>query len=183
MLTLIYLLDANVLIDANRDYYPLSRVPEFWDWLVYQGKSGHVKMPIEIYEEIKEGNDDLAEWICQDEVKEALLLDEEVEPAVVSDVIDDGYAPDLTDDQVESIGRDPFLIAHALHRSEERSVVTTEVSKPNRQRQNRKLPDVCEDFGVKSFNTFEFIRALDFNTDWKDSQEIPTRRYNSTRKL
>ena len=30
---LLYLLDANVLIDAHRDYYPLGRVPEFWDGL------------------------------------------------------------------------------------------------------------------------------------------------------
>ena len=31
--SVLYLLDANVLIDANRDYYPIHRVPEFWDWL------------------------------------------------------------------------------------------------------------------------------------------------------
>ena len=31
---MLYLLDANVFIDANRDYYPLDRFPEFWDWLV-----------------------------------------------------------------------------------------------------------------------------------------------------
>lgn len=163
---MIYLLDANVLIDANRDYYPISRVPEFWDWLVHCGEQGRVKIPVEIYEEIKEGNDDLAELFKQKEVKEALLLDEEVVVPVVSAVIDKGYAADLTDDEVEKIGRDPFLVAHALHRSEERCVVTTEVSKPKKQRANRKLPDVCTDFGVKSFNTFEFIRGLNFRTDW-----------------
>ena len=45
---MLYLLDANVLIDANRDYYPLDRVPEFWDWLVHVGKSGSVKMRISL---------------------------------------------------------------------------------------------------------------------------------------
>ena len=30
---LLYLLDANVLITANRDYYSVKRVPEFWAWL------------------------------------------------------------------------------------------------------------------------------------------------------
>ena len=35
-----YLLDANVLIDADRDYYPLGRVPEFWDWLLHQSEHG-----------------------------------------------------------------------------------------------------------------------------------------------
>ena len=27
---MLYLLDANVLIDASRYYYPIQRVPEFW---------------------------------------------------------------------------------------------------------------------------------------------------------
>ncbi len=31
---MLYLLDANVLIDADRDYYPIDRVPEFWDWIL-----------------------------------------------------------------------------------------------------------------------------------------------------
>lgn len=74
---MIYLLDANVLIDANRDYYATDRVPEFWDWLVHHGQADSVKMPIEIYEEIKDGNDQLALWTKDDGVETALLL---VEP-------------------------------------------------------------------------------------------------------
>jgi len=62
----LYLLDANVLIDANRDYYHLGRVSEFWEWLIHVGTEGLVKLPREVYEEIKDGNDDLAEWIKQD---------------------------------------------------------------------------------------------------------------------
>jgi hypothetical protein len=27
---MLYLLDANALIDAHRDYYRIGRVPEFW---------------------------------------------------------------------------------------------------------------------------------------------------------
>lgn len=59
---MLYLLDANVLIDANRDYYPLGRVDEFWEWLIHHGEQGNIKIPIEIYEELKAGkraeNDD-----------------------------------------------------------------------------------------------------------------------------
>ena len=60
---MLYLLDANVLIDAARDYYPLEMVPEFWDWLVHHGAISNVKMPLEIYEEICDGNDRLADWL------------------------------------------------------------------------------------------------------------------------
>ena len=49
---MLYLLDANVLIDANRDYYPIARVPEFWDWLLEMGRLGRIRIPLEIYEEV-----------------------------------------------------------------------------------------------------------------------------------
>jgi hypothetical protein len=51
-MSVLYLLDANVLIDANRDYYPIARVPEFWDWLLEMGRLGRIKIPLEIYEEV-----------------------------------------------------------------------------------------------------------------------------------
>lgn len=163
---MLFFLDANVLIDANRDYYPIERVPEFWDWLVHHGEQGNVKIPLEVYEEMKDGNDNLAAWSKEPNVKSALLLDEEVDVDLVSKAINDGYAPDLTDDEVEKIGRDPFLVAYGLADLGQRCVVTTEVSKPRRSRANRHLPDVCADFGVPCRNTFQFVQDLDFSTSW-----------------
>ena len=163
---MLYLLDANVLIDANRDYYHLGRVSEFWEWLIHVGTEGLVKLPREVYEEIKDGNDDLAEWIKQPEVKDALLLDAAAEPTLVSRVVEEGYAPDLTDDELEKVGRDPFLIAYTLSDPTAHCVVTTEVSKPRRRRANRHIPDVCKDVGIRCCDTFGFIRELDFRTDW-----------------
>ena len=55
---MLYLLDANVLIDANRDYYPLGRVPEFWEWLVDRASRHQVKIPLDMYEEILAGGED-----------------------------------------------------------------------------------------------------------------------------
>ena len=109
---MLYLIDANVLIDANRDYYPTDRVPEFWDWLVAMGRRGRVKVPLEIYEEIIAGNDALVDWLKDN--KNAMLLDESVSADLVANVVDRGYANDLTDDELEIMGRDPFLIAYAL---------------------------------------------------------------------
>ena len=87
---MLYLLDANVLIDANRDYYPLGRVPEFWDWLIDRAASRQVKA--------------------------------------------------------------------------RRTVVTTEVSRPKKQRANRHIPNVCDALGVLHCNTYDLIRELDFTT-------------------
>jgi hypothetical protein len=43
-------------------------------------------------------------------------LHETVDITLVQNVVNNGYAPDLTDVEVEAIGRDPFLIAYALAR-------------------------------------------------------------------
>ena len=160
---MLYLLDANVLIDANRDYYSLGRVPEFWGWLVDRAIEQQVRIPLEMYEEILAGkDDDLTRWLNDN--RDALLLDENVDETLVARVTDSGYAPDLSEEEVELIGRDPFLIAYALDNPAQRIVVTTEVSKPKKQRANRHIPDVCADLGVLCCNTYQFIKALDFTT-------------------
>ena len=55
---MLYLLDANVLITAHNKYYDIEQVPEFWQWLRYQGETGNVKLPLEIVEEITGGRED-----------------------------------------------------------------------------------------------------------------------------
>lgn len=164
---MLFLTDANVLIDADRDYYPLGRVPEFWDWLKYQGEIGVVKIPLEVYEEIVDGEGPLVDWLSEDDVKRALVLEEESEADRISAVIETGYAADLTDDELQKVGRDPFLIAYATRVSHERCVVTTEHARPTRQRANRHVPDVCVANGVQWCDTFELIRRLDFSTRWR----------------
>jgi hypothetical protein len=168
---MLYLLDANVLITAHNLYYPVDAVPEFWGWLAHQGAMGTIKMPIETFEEVKDGGRDgdrdlLFGWIQDRANRDAILLQEDVDPALVQRVLDH-YATDLTDDELESIGRDPFLIAHALADSAERWVVTTEASKRTTQRQNRRVPDVCADVGAQCCDTFAMLRALRFTTGWR----------------
>jgi uncharacterized protein DUF4411 len=164
---MLYLLDANVLIDAARDYYSMEMVPEFWDWLLYQGEIQTAKVPVEIYEEVTESDDELSEWLTRDAVRIALLLGEDVDPALVSRAVCDGYAPDLADDEVLRLGRDPFLVGYALVAADRRCIVTTERSKPSRVRANRHLPDVCDTFGIAVCHTFEFTRSLGFTTRWR----------------
>lgn len=167
---LLDLLDASTLITANRDYYPVDQVPEFWSWLQHQGEAGRIKMPQEIMNEIKAGRkegDLLIDWISQPEIEEALLLQETVDIDLMQHVVSNGYAPDLTDIEVEAIGRDPFLIAYALAKKDERCVVTVEVSKSSQKRSNRRIPDVCKDLGVSSCGPFALNKRLGFKTGWK----------------
>lgn len=164
---MLFLLDANVLIDAARDYYPLEMVPEFWEWLAHHGSIGNIKMPLEIYEEVCDGNDLLAEWLRDPQIKAAILLAEEVHTDAVSHVVSNGYAPDLNDADIITMGRDPFLIAYGLVDPSARCIVTTEASRPSRKRANRHVPDVCNGFGLSCCNTFEMTRRLGFSTSWR----------------
>ncbi len=170
MASLLYLLDANVLVDADRDYYPINRIPEFWDWLAVMGELGRVKVPQEMYEEVvlppQRPPDALVAWSIAN--RDTIVLDEPVVVELVARVTSQGYADDLTDEELEKIGRDPFLIAYALADTHgRRTVVTTEGSKPSRKRANRHLPDVSRDFDVPCINTFTLIQNLDFRTDWR----------------
>ena len=164
--TLLYLLDANTLIDAKNQYYPIDRVPEFWEWLVFHGQEGNVKIPRQIYEELRVKKDELTVWTKRSEVKEALLFAEEAEPDLVSRITYGGYLPNPTDDEIKTMGNDPFLLSYALRDMENRCVVTTEVSRKSKKGANAKIPDVCDAFGIRCINSFRFIRELDFRTGW-----------------
>lgn len=99
---MLYLLDANVLIDANRDYYPLARVPQFWDWIAAHARAGNVAMPVENYDEVVAGNEDeLAVWLRRTDIKDVLVLRQESDAVLVSRVVAEGYAPNLTDTELE----------------------------------------------------------------------------------
>ncbi len=161
-MNVLYLCDANVLIDANQDYYPIERVPEFWDWLVAMGESGQVKVPEEIVLPRSSRPDALVDWLVIH--RDKMVLDEEVDRELLDRVIEEGYADDLTDQEFATMGRDPFLIAYALDNPPNRCVVTTERSRPSRKRANRHVPDICQDLDVRSLNTFDLIRELDFCT-------------------
>ncbi|WP_168734437.1 DUF4411 family protein [Ollibium composti] len=156
-----YLLDANTLIRANADYYPIKRIPQFWNWLVDKGNAGIVKIPNEIADEITAGRDAVSEWLKDKDVKSALRLEEAADVALVRKVVENGYAPDLTDTELAKIGRDPFLVAYGLA-APGRTIVTKEISAPAKQRQNRKVPNVCDTMGVRWLTAFGFYEEADF---------------------
>jgi len=159
---LLYLLDANVLIRAHEDYYPIDRIPQFWTWLKAQGDSGKVKIPYEIYNEIAVSVGLLHDWLTDANVSVSLLLQEQTNPEHLNFVTANGYASDLNDSEIEEIGQDPFLIAYAYADPGGITVVSREVSAPSKQRANRRVPDVCKAFGIRCISDFEFLRELNF---------------------
>ena len=132
-----------------------------WDWLLSEASAGHVKMPFEFHDEIATAHGPLKDWITKSEVKSVLVLEEEVDQAVFNHVLDTAYARDLTDDELEEAGRDPFLVAYGIM-GENRTIVTKEISKPTKVRGRRKLPDACDVMNIPWVTDFQFYRARNF---------------------
>jgi hypothetical protein len=158
----LYLLDANVMIRAHEDYYPINRIPQFWTWLVALGQNSIAKVPYEIYGEIAVSTGPLHDWLTDPDISKDMIFGQAVDPKLLNKVLEEGYAPDLNDSEIEEIGQDPFLIAYALAKRGDTTVVTKEVSAKSKTRANRRIPDVCETFGIRCINDFEFYRELDF---------------------
>ena len=161
---MLYLLDANCFIHAHNMYYPLDRVPEYWDWLVAKAQDKILKVPKEIFDEVAGGQDELADWMKVHQGE--LVLNETPDMARVQSVLNDGYAANLTQEELDKLGRDPFLISYGLG-LDDRTIVSKEVSKPTKTRANRRVPDVCRDLGVLVMDDFQLIRTLNFSTKWK----------------
>ena len=100
---------------------------------------------------------------------DAEILVEQAEQDLVARITYGGYLKNPSDDELEKIGRDPFLISYALKDIENRCIVTTETSKPSRIGANRHIPDVCNDFNIRCINNFQMIKELNFSTNWKGS--------------
>jgi hypothetical protein len=162
----IHLLDASVLITAHNTYYGLARVPEYWEWLKHHGTAGSIKLHPENYAEVADGNDALAAWMKEAETKEALLLKDDLGDQHIQTVLA-RYGNPLSEADILTIGKDPFLIAAALASPADRCVVTAEVSRPGRVGANRHIPDVCHDCRVRCMTPIDLLNALNFTTGWK----------------
>ena len=160
---MLYLIDANVLIRAHEDYYPLDRVPQYWQCLERQALANRIKIPFEIHSEIAVSTGPLSDSVCSQGIRSALILDEEADADAVNRVLNESYGENLTDSNLEKIGQDAFLIAYALIAAD-RIVVTKETSRPGAQRANRKVPDICDTLQVQLMRDFDLYRTLRFTT-------------------
>jgi len=59
-----YLIDTNVLIHSQELPLRLRFLPAFWNWLVEQHALGSVLSVTRVRDEIRQGNDDLSEWVA-----------------------------------------------------------------------------------------------------------------------
>lgn len=152
-----YCLDANVLIQAWQKYYNPKFCPDYWEILIELGKQGRIFIPELVYEEITRTEDELSKWL-----KASKLPIEKISGPVTKCLQDIYSANPVHKNLVDNIKTrslaDPWVIAHAIN---ENAIVVTKEEKVTALGSKRiKIPNVCDNMGIKWINDFQFIEAL-----------------------
>ncbi|HST46292.1 DUF4411 family protein [Jatrophihabitans sp.] len=152
-----YLLDANVLIDAKNRYFAFDIVPAFWDWLAAQHSAGKVFIVQAVHDEIVSGGDELANWVKAQPASFSLAptaADAASLTSVSAWANGSGFKAAAVSDFLQAA--DYFIVAQALTLGF--AVVTLE--KPDPLSKKRiKIPDACAAVGVTWITPFEMLRA------------------------
>jgi hypothetical protein len=151
----IFVIDTDSLIHAYRyDFPPKGNHSGFWEWLDQLAQSYDIVIPESVFNEIKEGNDDLYELLkTLHHLKTQATKDSLIH---LPDVMK-AYGA-ITEVDLEIIGKkaDPYVIAHAILL--QATVVTNEISEPGKTApRNKKIPDICSALHVLSVRYPHFI--------------------------
>jgi hypothetical protein len=150
----IYCLDANVLIQAWQKYYSPALCPDYWDRLNELGEQGIIFIPESVSEEILRTEDDLAIWLKNSKIPIRRIT------GPVTHFLQMIYAAhpnhkNLVDNTKGRSLADPWIIAHSM--TETATVVTKEEKVTAINSTRVKIPNVCDNMGVRWINDFEFI--------------------------
>jgi len=156
----VFLLDANVFMEAARRYYALDIAPGFWDALIEHARNGRVRSIDKIKGEIDRGKDNLKRWANGS-------FSEWFDSTNQQDVID-AYSNLMIWAQRETqytaaakaefaSSPDGWLIAYA---SAKGCVVVTHEQYDSEIKKKIKIPNACRGVGVRYTNTFHMLREL-----------------------
>lgn len=159
---MLYLLDANVFIQAKNQYYGFDICPGFWSWMDSVLDNGDVFSIDMVRQELAKGDDDLADW-AKERSKNPAFLKTEDGPTqqaleqVANYVATAGYKPQAL--QKFLAGADPWLIAKAMALPQTAKVVTHERLSLNSV-SRVPIPNVCREHTVEYCDTFDLLRRL-----------------------
>ena len=151
-----YLLDANIFIDAKNRAYGMDFCPAFWDWLLLKHSQEFLGSIDAVKKELLAGQDELSRWAKaapSDFFQQPTSSGLGVLGQITNYIATSGYPPA---EKARFLSKaDPLLIAHA--KAENHVVVTHEKAAPKSQK--IKIPDVCSVFGVDCCSIYDVIRA------------------------
>jgi len=164
----VYLLDADVFIQAKRNHYRFEVCPGFWAALIAQNRGGRLLSIDKVQAELMRGKDELSEWV--EETAPSTMFAHSGTPEVtaafrqVMTWVDsrDQYKPAAKSKFAGDA--DPWLIAFAKARG---LVVVTHEESAELSKKKVKIPDVCAAMGVQVVNTFDMLADLGVSFSWQ----------------
>lgn len=160
----VYVLDSNFFIEAHRSRYPLDVAFSFWNKVKQLAEQGKIISIDKVKNELYDKNDSLEAW-CIENLPIDFFKDTSLVMAAYGQVSAwaisrrDHYLPNAVNEFLDANEADAFLIAFTLVDSENRIIVTHEVSNPN-QKNKIKIPEPCNALGVNFCNTIDMFRRL-----------------------
>ena len=158
-----FLLDANVLIEAKNRYYAFDIAPGFWQWLDRAHSAGLACSIEPVGAELRAGNDQLATWAAGNPAF-FRPIDQPTTThfaALTTWAASRQYTPGALAGFTGN-SADYLLVAYA--RAHQLTVVTHE--RPSPQARARILiPDACVAMGVSYADTFAMLRSTGATLD------------------
>ena len=139
----VYWIDAGVLISAKNGLYAMELVQKFWTFIEAHLTAGTIRMPKMCFDEVTDGNDELARW-CKQRRNIGYFCckssgrDVQDRYGAVAEYVARNHKPHAAADFLK--GADGWVIAHALATSG--YVVTEELR--NQYKSKVKIPIVAK---------------------------------------
>ena len=154
----IYCFDANVLIEAWQKYYSPKFCPGYWEILNELGIQERIFIPEMVCDEITRTEDDLSEWLKNSSRIPVHKLDEDVISCWQNILSTNTLHIQLVDNIKGRSLADPWVIAHAMKNNA--TVVTKENKQTALNSKRIKIPNVCENMGVRWIDDFQFVNEI-----------------------
>ena len=156
----IFVLDANVFIEAARRYYAFDLAPKFWEILSRHATKGSICSIDRIKEELKRGKNELVKWANSHFRHAFVSTDEEDVIEAYTEIMNWVNGQNQFSDVAKAdfaSSADGWLIAYAKVKGY--VVLTHELPAPDARRKVH-IPDICQAFDVPYRDTFEMLRML-----------------------
>jgi hypothetical protein len=160
----VYVIDANILIQAHRSTYPLDVVSSYWLKLKQLADSGRIISIDKVKQEVCQHEDPLKNW-CDANLPSTFFKDTKTVMSAYAQVVgwastlSHHYLPNALAEFLDADEADAFIVAYALANISNVVIVTHEISEPKRKNKV-KIPDACIALSVRYINIMDMFREL-----------------------
>lgn len=160
-----FLLDANVLIEAKNRYYAFDVAPGFWTWLDWAAKTNQVCSIEPVKDELVIGTDQLSDWA---QANPSFFRPIDQPTAKFFPVVSDwAAAQNFTPAALNNFTSDTADFSLVAYARAHGHVVVTHERASQLAKKRVLIPNACAAADVAVTDTFDMLRSMGANHDWR----------------